>query len=234
VLHIEPIRWPADKPLVDDLTLRMTRALREASKPSSGYLGVHTCICGAVSDSTDRILPGGARTNTLCVHYLAYHRAEVPAADLDAVRQLPASADPPSSRELAAPKHRSRVDWLVLRLDADIHQERDPGEDTIRWRYELLLDNRAKVAARVTDASFALALDGAYAQEHRVEAGWTLARGEVRRLPHTATFRVADFREDRSPAIAASLSTASRPAVNWRFRGTYADGEDLDRAIVVA
>src|SRR5262245_38833062 len=94
---------PTENPVIDDLTLRMVRALREASKPDYTFCGFHECVCGALSDSTDRILPNGGMTNTLCVHYLAYHRGEVPAGDLDAVSELPLGTDIPTSDELHGP-----------------------------------------------------------------------------------------------------------------------------------
>lgn len=234
VLFIEPIRLPADEPLIDELTMRMTSALRRARVPDYRYLGIHVCICGARSDSTDRILPNGTGTNTLCVHYLAYHRAEVPAAELDAVRRLPAGAEVPTPYELGAPAYRRPRTSLFWRLDDQIHEELDAEEEIVRWRYELLLDNRAGLAARVTEASFALSLDGAYSDDDVVEAGWVVAPGEVRRVPHAPIFRVADFRRGRSPMIAGSLSVVSRRAVTWKFVGTYADGEPLNlRSAVV-
>src|SRR5688572_25369727 len=93
ILFIQPRLLPADEPLIDELTMRMTSALRRA-RVSRHWLGRrHVCMCGAVGDSTDRALPSGAATSTLCVHYLAYHRAEVPVVDLNAVLELPASAE---------------------------------------------------------------------------------------------------------------------------------------------
>jgi hypothetical protein len=234
VLFIEPRRLATDEPLIDELTMRMTGAVRRATAPRDRFLGVHVCICGAVSDSTNRILPNGEVTNTVCVHYLAYHRAEVPPTELDAVRRLPAHAEMPSPSELGAPDHRVEPKRLIWRLDAEIHEELDRENEIARWRYELLLDNRAKVAVRVTEASFALSLDGAYSDAETVEAGWALAPGEVRRVPHAPTFRVADFRHGRSPQIAASLSLASRKGVTWDYVGLYADGSQLRLFAAVA
>ena len=90
LLFIVPVNTAANEPLVDELTLKMVRALREGRPANYIYAGHHTCICGAKSGSTDIVLPNGWVTNTLCVHYVAYHRDEVPAADLEAVRRLPA------------------------------------------------------------------------------------------------------------------------------------------------
>ena len=113
-LFIQPIRPPTNEPLIDELTMRMTSALRRASWPRYTFCGVHVCMCGAVSAPKDGVLGNGAVTNTLCVHYLAYHRAEVPIAELDAVPELPASAEVPSPEELCVPECRRRrehVNW---------------------------------------------------------------------------------------------------------------------------
>lgn len=230
MLFIQPTRLPTDEPLIDELTMRMTSALRQASVPDYRFCGVHVCICGAVSDSTNRVLANGAVTNTLSVHYLAYHRAEVPAAELDAVWQLPASADVPSPAELGAPEYRQRrepVNAIIWGVDDQIREEVDEEKEIVRWRYELVLDNRSSRAACVRQASFALSLDAAYSAPEIVEAGWTLAPGEVRRVPHAPVFRVAEFRQGRSPQIAASLSVASHKAITWEFVGAYADGKPL-------
>lgn len=61
-----------------------------------------------------------------------------------------------------------------------------------------------------------------------IEAGWTLAPGEVRRVPHAPVFRIPEFRSGRSAEIAASLSVTSYRAITWEFAGTYADGTPLD------
>jgi hypothetical protein len=107
MLFIEPKKPPSEGPIIDELTLKMVAALRKATLPHYRSLGFHTCICGAKSDSTDFILPNGLRTNSLCVHYLAYHRAEVEAGELWAVEGLSDGCEYPTSDEL----HR----WTPLR-----------------------------------------------------------------------------------------------------------------------
>ena len=103
VLFIEPKGLPAEAPVVDELTRRMTAALRQSSLPQWVTCGFHTCVCDAASDSSDRVLPNGAKTNTLCVHYLEYHRDEVPPKELKKVRSLDCGLEEPSSNDL----HRS-------------------------------------------------------------------------------------------------------------------------------
>jgi len=231
MLFIQPQRLPTDAPLIDELTMRMTSALRQARVAEYRFCGVHVCICGAVSDSTNRVLANGTVTNTLCVHYLAYHRVEVPDPELDAVWQLPPSAAVPSPAELGTAEHRlvrEPVSSVVWRIDDQIREEVDEEKEIVQWWYTLVLDNRSNRAANVRQLSFVLSLDAAYSASEIVEAGWMLAPGEVRRVPHAPVFHVAEFRQGRSREIAASLSTASRKAITWQCVGTYATGKPLD------
>jgi hypothetical protein len=100
MLYIVPKNSPSEEPIIDELTMKMVAALRKATLPNRRSLGFHTCVCGAMSDSTDCILPNGLRTNSLCVHYLAYHRGEVEAGELWAVEGLSDGSEYPSSHEL--------------------------------------------------------------------------------------------------------------------------------------
>jgi hypothetical protein len=56
--------------------------------PNISYMGVHTCICGVKSHSRDYLLPNGYVTNSLAVHYLEFHRAEIPEEEFDKIRKL--------------------------------------------------------------------------------------------------------------------------------------------------
>jgi hypothetical protein len=69
------------------LTRRMTAAFR-AAEPMPPWRGYHWCICGARSSDCDYRLPNGELTNLLCVHYLAFHRGEVPDIQLRRVEDL--------------------------------------------------------------------------------------------------------------------------------------------------
>lgn len=100
MLYLVPKSLPSDDPIIDELTMRMVASLRKATLPDYRYLGFHTCVCGARSDSTDFILPNGLRTNSLCVHYLAYHRAEIEDGELAAVKELSDAFAYPNSDEL--------------------------------------------------------------------------------------------------------------------------------------
>jgi len=136
LLYIEPKSMPAEKPVIDDLTLRMVGALRNARMHGIQYCGIHRCVCGALSHSSDRIWPNGWITNTLCVHYLAYHRAEVPASDLDAVRTLPPGTEMPTSLELHGPKNYNADKTRAIRL---INAQRDRFESRKQRRLSALL-----------------------------------------------------------------------------------------------
>lgn len=72
----------------DDLTQR-TRALIPAIKKSGhAYMGFHRCSCGEKSDCHDHYFtpPGRNKpthiTTSLLLHYVEFHRAEIPAEDL--------------------------------------------------------------------------------------------------------------------------------------------------------
>jgi len=100
MLYIVPKNSPSEEPIIDELTMKIVAALRKATLPNRRSLGFHTCICGAQSESTDLILPNGLRTNSLSVHYLAYHRAEIEAGELWAVEGLSDGSVYPNSCEL--------------------------------------------------------------------------------------------------------------------------------------
>jgi len=103
VLYIEPSGAPSDEPVDDDITMRF-QAVYERSTCSDtekrGHVGrrtgafsagvatkgSHVCTgagCTVRSSNTDRMLINGIATNTLALHYLRYHRTEIPQHDLN-------------------------------------------------------------------------------------------------------------------------------------------------------
>ena len=107
LLMIEPSDKISAVPLVDDLTRRMTAAWRRRRSSPDGERGYHICACGAESDNRDHWVTVGAQrllTNALCVHYLAFHRAEVPQEELNKVRALAHGMEEPNEEEFARPK----------------------------------------------------------------------------------------------------------------------------------
>lgn len=109
LLMIEPRRAAAAEPVVDALTRRMTAAWRARRAGAFACAGVHFCVCGAASDNLPafvRVCGVELETNSLCVHYLAFHRAEVPERELEKVRALEvAEGLEPTDAELARPRH---------------------------------------------------------------------------------------------------------------------------------
>jgi hypothetical protein len=88
VLFIEPKKAAAKEPVQDELSENMREAMRHAGTPNYTYFGYHQCVCGAKSDATDWILHTGQVTNSLAVHYLEYHRGEIPRDEFEKVRKL--------------------------------------------------------------------------------------------------------------------------------------------------
>jgi len=133
MLYIVPKNSPSEEPIIDELTMKMVAALRKATLPNRRSLSFHTCVCGAMSDSTDFILPNGLCTNSLCVHYLAYHRGEVEAGELWAVEGLSDGSEYPSSHELhgwSVPTHDTRGRRVRAAREIDRRRERYDARDT--------------------------------------------------------------------------------------------------------
>lgn len=42
------------------------------------FMGVHECVCGEESTSYEYLFPNNMYTNSLCLHYLEWHRDEIP------------------------------------------------------------------------------------------------------------------------------------------------------------
>jgi hypothetical protein len=102
ILYIEPTGPTLPEPLIDELTRKMTATYRKSMK-GAAYRGRHTCACGAQSDNSEHRLPTGTETNSLCIHYLAFHREEIPESQLEKVRALSDGEQDPNDEELQAP-----------------------------------------------------------------------------------------------------------------------------------
>ena len=72
----------------DTLTKETRELVRGLTKSACGYHGFHRCSCGQCSDNYDHFFtPPGARkpshiTTSLLLHYVEFHRAEIPADDI--------------------------------------------------------------------------------------------------------------------------------------------------------
>jgi hypothetical protein len=113
ILYIEPTSTTSHEPVIDELTMKMAGALRQATSgigtsrdflPGAGYRGVHKCNCGAMSSNCEYRLPGGEVTNSLATHYLAWHRDEIDPAQLDKVSMLNVEPVQPTEDELRSPR----------------------------------------------------------------------------------------------------------------------------------
>ncbi len=88
-LMIEPQLPPAGEPIIDKLTRSVTALYRTSSLDRhGGYRGFHVCSCGACSDNRDHYLPGHVLTNSLCVHYVAFHRHELTTDQLGEIANI--------------------------------------------------------------------------------------------------------------------------------------------------
>ena len=96
--HVSPI------PVIDYITRKMCGAFRLVSTSDYAYGGVHICNCGAVSSSHDHYLPNGVLTNSLCVHYVAHHRVEVPQWELAKIEEFMVEEVEPTWQELHDPQ----------------------------------------------------------------------------------------------------------------------------------
>ena len=107
LLYIEPTTDKSETPTIDAYTRKMTAALK--GRVSTGVLhqdgtyakdsstmGFQRCSCGATSDVVDYELEDLVITNSLCVHYLAWHRQEVPQTELYKVSNLSRGESEPS------------------------------------------------------------------------------------------------------------------------------------------
>lgn len=97
LLYIQPTGQKTDEPVNDGLTAKMAAAFANYKTGVLGptgfmegglYRGFHRCVCGEYSSTEDYLLPSGFVTNSLCIHYLRWHRNEVPQSELDKVASL--------------------------------------------------------------------------------------------------------------------------------------------------
>ncbi len=121
LLYIEPKSLATAEPLIDMYTRKMTAALRRPvdmgalSVHSAGsehedvlfhpgmvMRGFHCCKCGkASSGNCDYVLADGSITNSLAIHYLAYHRQEVPARALEIIAGFKSGEEEPTEDDLS-------------------------------------------------------------------------------------------------------------------------------------
>jgi hypothetical protein len=84
LLFINPKREPRRFRRFVYFTVKLALNMRNATNYRS-YRGWHECSgkdCGLRSSTSDLLLPNGMITNTLALHYLEYHRSEMPWSEL--------------------------------------------------------------------------------------------------------------------------------------------------------
>jgi len=99
VLYLEPCKDRTAKPIIDGLTRKITASLRKA-KNVNGMFGWHTEPCGCNSSCCDHQLPNGLVTNSLAIHYIAFHRHEIPTEDIELIEALADGEEEPTVSEL--------------------------------------------------------------------------------------------------------------------------------------
>lgn len=87
LLMIEPQSKILEKAVNDELTYKMERLLKSTVRKRF-YKGWHDCADGTKSDNVEYYLPSGHITHSLCVHYLRYHRSEIPQSELDKLSRI--------------------------------------------------------------------------------------------------------------------------------------------------
>ena len=87
LLYINP-KLKKDTCINDQISSMMQKLLDNAVI-TNRWRGWHTCICGECSSSCDYNIQGtDIEINNLCVHYLIYHRSEIPEEDWKIVMEL--------------------------------------------------------------------------------------------------------------------------------------------------
>lgn len=110
ILMVEPSSRVSTEPFIDELTRKMTAAWRKSRESDFGYRGVHWCLCGATSDNRDHFIGSKSLlTNSLCIHYLAFHREDIPQEELDKVHALGFGEEEPTEEELHFPNRKSSI-----------------------------------------------------------------------------------------------------------------------------
>lgn len=136
LLFINPSSPASDEPVIDALTRKMVAAYRAAGRDDILYCGFHWCVCGTASKNYDSILTSGMRTNSLCVHYLAHHREEVPQAELEKVAQLDCGEAEPTYDEFWGMRPVLREGALAeCRQSPPISEADERGGKKAWWRF---------------------------------------------------------------------------------------------------
>ena len=116
LLYINPAQPASSEAVLDHVTRKMTAAFNKADASRGSYRGYHECVCGALSTARDYHLPNGMVTNSLCMHYLAHHRSEVPSDELARIETFAFGEIEPNDDELQGPN------MVLARVRASVEQ----------------------------------------------------------------------------------------------------------------
>ena len=94
LLYIEPTGQKPKAAFIDSYTRKMTFAYQRplsmgvldrdgTFSKNHSTMGFQKCSYGVTSGPIDYELANNVITNSLCIHYLAWHRNEVPQSELD-------------------------------------------------------------------------------------------------------------------------------------------------------
>lgn len=90
LLFLLPQNAPSAEPVMDDITMLVMNSWAANKKSRYAFKGTHRCSCGVGSTNTDHFIGPNYDivTNSLCLHYVQFHRDEVPQAELDRILTL--------------------------------------------------------------------------------------------------------------------------------------------------
>jgi len=84
LMMIEP-KDPNLKRVEDELTRASRKLVWEIQPSEHSFRGFHMCVCGARSNNRDHYIKFENiifETNSLLVHYVEYHRSEIPETEM--------------------------------------------------------------------------------------------------------------------------------------------------------
>jgi len=90
LLFMRPKNPPSAEPVMDDITKLVTKYWAFNKRSKYMYKGTHQCSCHVSSTNSDHFIGPNydILTNSLCLHYVQFHRDEIPQDELDRVVSL--------------------------------------------------------------------------------------------------------------------------------------------------
>jgi len=157
----------------------MAAAFRASTPSHIVFCGFHQCICGARSHTQNYFLPNGRETNSLCVHYVACHRAEVPDAQLREVADFPWGEVEPTKDELTG-RDDYGIDPILLRPIDELEMTRETTNalkaENIYYLGDLVQRTEAELLGQQTRSRTQQVIDVVGDVRQRVETKMVLER----------------------------------------------------------